>query len=168
MTQTTGTTLIFTYGSLMSGLGNHVVMKRAQGAYVCDAQIKGLRLHAYCSSFPAAYRGEEDEVIKGEVYRVNKSGLAQLDQLEGEGHFYHRIPAKTVEGDDVQVYILIGNTRGAHIPSGDWREFKRPLNKFRGDFGADFDPFVDHFNLGDILDSPSPSFSHWRKNRKRK
>ena len=127
MTETTGTTLVFTYGSLMSGLGNHGVMMRAQGSYMCDAQIKGLRLHAYCGAFPAAYRGEDEEVVKGEVYRVNERGLAHLDRLESEGHFYHRVTMKTVQGDDVQVYILIGNTRGAWIQSGDWRAYRKEV-----------------------------------------
>lgn len=119
--------LIFTYGSLMSGLGNHSVMVNAGGRFIKEARIKGI-LRAYCSAFPGAYApegGTKDTLIKGEIYEVDAQGLARLDTLEGEGHFYHRKVTTTEEGDEVSVYLLEpSHHKGPLIMSGDWRKHK--------------------------------------------
>lgn len=118
--------LIFTYGSLMRGFGNHYTMLNANGEFVKEDSIKGVRLHAYCSSFPGATKGTENDFTKGEVYRVPRSGLIGLDRLESEGFFYHRHNMTTESGDEVQVYLLKkADVRGEHIESGCWRVHKQ-------------------------------------------
>ena len=119
--------LIFTYGSLMRGLGNHSVMLGAGGRFIKEAQIKGI-LRAYCSFYPGAYApegGAKDTLIMGEIYEVDERGLKALDALESEGIFYHRKVVTTEEGDGVSVYLLESHKhRGPLIMSGDWRAHK--------------------------------------------
>ena len=110
----------------MRGLGNHLTMIRASGEFVKEDSIKGVRLHAYCSAFPGATKGQAEDSIKGEVYRIPKSGLKNLDRLESEGYFYHRHYMTTESGDKVQVYLLKKeDVRGEHIQSGCWREYRK-------------------------------------------
>ena len=108
----------------MRGFGNHVVMQRAGGQFITEAVIDGLQLRAYCWGFPCAVQ-VKGYAVKGEVYEVDEAGLTHLDRLEGEGHFYHRITAKTEAGEVVDVYILLPeDAQGEVIPSGSWRSYK--------------------------------------------
>lgn len=123
--------LIFTYGSLMSGLGNHRVMQRAGGTLVSDNEsIKGMALHAYCTAFPGAYvSGDDEHITLGEVYEVDEYGLYGLDRLESEGFFYHRQNFTTENGLEVQAYVLKKeDAKGKYIPNGDWRFYKKVLD----------------------------------------
>lgn len=128
---------VFTYGSLMTGMGNHHVMKRAGGQLVGPAKIKG-RMRAYCSGFPGV-NDNSDRWVTGEVYEVPAEGIAVLDQLEGEGSFYHRKTVTTDQGVEVQAYFLEPkDMQGPLIESGNWREYKRNLKPKRRpyDFSA--------------------------------
>ena len=119
--------LIFTYGSLMSGLRNHRVITAAGGQFVKNARIVGT-LHAYCSAYPAVVTG--DTLIKGEVYDVPVKGVLALDFFEGEGYLYHRRSVVTEDGDRVSVYMMTAETvRGPIISDGDWRRFKEALDR---------------------------------------
>lgn len=123
-------TKVFTYGSLMSDLGNHIVMIRAQGRFISKARVNGLDMRAYCAGFPACYEGE-DSSATGEVYEVEAEGLKQLDMLEGEGSFYHRVKMTTTDGEEVEVYIIKGEAKGEIVPDGDWRAWKEARGHYR-------------------------------------
>lgn len=123
--------LIFTYGSLMSGLGNHRVMQRAGGVLISEKEsITGMALHSYCHGFPGAYvSGSEKHYTVGEVYEVDEIGLTALDRLESEGYFYHRQFFTTKNGLEVQAYVLKKeDVKGKFIPGGDWRFYKEVLD----------------------------------------
>ena len=120
---------VFVYGSLMKGFGNHTVMSRAQGSFVKKDAIEGIQLKAYCTGFPCAIK-KEGFTVQGEVYLVDQFGIKILDQLEGEGQFYHRSVMKTLTGDNVHVYTM--NERDAHgevIKDGSWRSYKHSLKR---------------------------------------
>lgn len=123
--------LVFTYGSLMSGLQNHEVIKRAGGQFVKNARIVGT-LHAYCSAYPAVVTG--DSLIKGEVYEVPVKGVVALDSFEGEGYLYHRRSVMTEDGDRVSVYMMTAESVHGRpiIADGDWRRFKEALDQRHG------------------------------------
>jgi len=120
---------IFTYGSLMEGFGNNIVMHKAGGVKVKETSIKGLVLHAYSWGFPAATYGESE--VHGEVYEVPQRGLWKLDELEGEGTFYHRVNFETTCGLKVQTYVIKSEEiRGAKIDHGSWKKYKEENKGF--------------------------------------
>ena len=79
------TNLVFVYGSLKKGFGNHRLLARAKFiANACIFDGKMLDLGA----FPALIEGHMD--IEGELYAVDDATFAALDRLEGHPTFYER------------------------------------------------------------------------------
>ena len=69
--------LVFVYGTLKKGYGNHHLLKNAE--FVGDATVKGT---LYVEGLPM-YRSEGDGVVHGELYQVDNVTLGALDMLEG-------------------------------------------------------------------------------------
>lgn len=113
---------VFVYGSLMSGLSNHIYMKRAGGVFIAEDTINAT-LHAYCPYFPAVTISDDE--VKGEVYEIPNSGLKVLDRLEGEGVLYKRVTLTTLKGEEVEVYVMEEEdcADAKMIVSGDWRAY---------------------------------------------
>ena len=81
----TMTNLVFVYGTLKKGFGNHRLLTKAKFiANACIFDGKMLDLGA----FPALVEGDMD--IEGELYEVDKATFAALDRLEGHPTFYKR------------------------------------------------------------------------------
>lgn len=105
---------LFCYGTLKSGYGlNHVLDGCPK---VADAIVPGYRLvfsHGR-GSFPFAVPDPE-ALAKGEVYEVDPEGpnLKSIDRIEGHPTWYVRTPAKTIDGDDVELYVMnrVGNAQ---------------------------------------------------------
>ena len=51
------------------------------------------------------FRREEGSVVHGMVHKVTQQQLKDIDQFEGEGHIYHRIPVTvtTYDGRKIEV-----------------------------------------------------------------
>ena len=84
------TELVFVYGTLKKGFGNHRLLENAHclgEAYL--PRVIMLDLGAY----PAIIAGGKKEVT-GEVYQVDAETLARLDRLEGHPSFYERRQVK--------------------------------------------------------------------------
>lgn len=84
--------LVFVYGTLMRGFGNHGVMRRISAELVGDAVLEDYALYAYGRSgcFPIVVF-EKGHVVEGELYRVPWSEvLGTLDEFEGHPTFYQR------------------------------------------------------------------------------
>jgi len=107
--------LVFTYGSLMRGLHNHVFMEESNGKFVSEHTIDGFELHSV-GDFPAIKKGDGE--IKGELYDVKDTG--HLDYLEGiSSNLYKRVMIGEIlvyVGDRVFDY---GTKKLSH---GDWRK----------------------------------------------
>lgn len=74
-------TLVFVYGTLKRGFGNHGVMQAAGGQFIGNAQRACAKL-VHLGGFPGLVEtNDPSDVVHGEVYRV--SNLAPLDMLEG-------------------------------------------------------------------------------------
>ena len=119
------THLVFTYGSLLTGLGNHRVIAAAEliGEAITEAGWTLVSL----GGFPGAIEGGEIAIV-GELYRVSDATLANLDQLEGNGSFYTRLERKIITTDGREhtawIYALPSeNLNRTIVESGDWREF---------------------------------------------
>lgn len=77
-------TLVFVYGTLKRGFGNHPVMQRAGGNYVGRATRQFAKL-VHLGGFPGLVESNDpDDVVHGELYTVPMDGvLGPLDRLEG-------------------------------------------------------------------------------------
>ncbi|MEN1760525.1 gamma-glutamylcyclotransferase family protein [Anoxynatronum sibiricum] len=78
---------VFVYGTLMQRQSNHHYLSNSQR--LGEGIVQGYQLYhlgAYPGMVPSA--GSE---VKGEVYRINETTLAQLDELEDEGGEYRRV-----------------------------------------------------------------------------
>ncbi len=128
-------TLIFVYGSLMSGLAGHGLLEQEGVEKVGWGTIQGVLvdLGAYPAAYPPAFCLECKGTIKGELYRVPENILRLLDRYEGadfHGGLYRRervvVQARTTNAsweDTAWVYFHNEGlaTREGSIKDGDWR-----------------------------------------------
>ena len=116
-------TLIFVYGTLLQGEGNHRLLK---GVAACLGRVRTEPRYTLVSlgRFPGMLEGGED-IVEGEVYSVDKPTLGRLDGLEGHPSFYER-KAVAIQGfeDRIEAYFLPRNPyeKNPRIVSGSWRD----------------------------------------------
>lgn len=92
--------LVFVYGTLKRGHGNHHWL--AEAPFKGEAILPGVVLHDL-GPFPMAVPGEG--LVRGEVYDVDAAGLARLDRLEGYPRLYDRLPMPLADGRCAWVYL---------------------------------------------------------------
>ena len=92
--------LVFVYGTLKRGEKNHHWLEGA--SWQGEAELSGVLLHDL-GPFPMAVVGEGTAI--GEVYAVEGSGLARLDELEGYPRLYDRRPLPLADGRSAWVYL---------------------------------------------------------------
>jgi gamma-glutamylaminecyclotransferase len=113
-------TLVFVYGTLLTGEPNHRFLKGAQ--LIGEAATPPVfRLHDL-GAFPGLVQGGE-HAVAGEIYAVDEVTLAALDRLEDHPRFYRRTSVVLTDGTQVQTYLLppalvVGRPI---IASGSWR-----------------------------------------------
>lgn len=128
--------LVAVYGSLLTGLGNHRVMTRAEGELLGEDTTYPDYTMVSLGGFPGLFKEPQGEgtKIKIEVYKVPESGLlGPLDSLEGyspdypQNSMYIRELINTTFG---KAWIYIYNARSGKdgfknriVESGDWREY---------------------------------------------
>lgn len=127
--------LIFVYGTLLSGEGNHSVLGRAP--LVTRAVTAPRYTLIDLGHFPAMLDHGRVPII-GEVYRCDPATLAALDCLEGHPRFYVRRDVALARGPErAQAYFLASRRAGAApIDSGDWRAHQRAKADARDPVGA--------------------------------
>lgn len=99
---------IFVYGTLMRGCCNHdgyLAGKNSLGS----ATLNGYGLYNL-GFFPGIIR-EVGERVQGEVYEIDVSTLARLDELEDNGEWYTRTieKAEFPDGTAVEAYVYVWN-----------------------------------------------------------
>ncbi|MBW4529309.1 MAG: gamma-glutamylcyclotransferase [Aphanothece saxicola GSE-SYN-MK-01-06B] len=92
--------LVFVYGTLKRGHGNHHWLGEAP--FQGEAVLPDVVLHDL-GPFPMAVPGEG--LVQGEVYAVDATGLARLDRLEGYPRLYDRRPLPLADGRRAWVYL---------------------------------------------------------------
>ena len=114
--------LVFVYGSLMAGFGNHRLLCGSR--FVCEAKTAPKFTLVSLGSFPGMVRGGYSQV-HGEVYEVDDQTLRQLDCLEGHPSFYRREQVRLDTNiGGVEAYILQSDVAAYDVvTSGDWRQF---------------------------------------------
>jgi len=114
--------LIFVYGTLMKGFGNHGFLTGSDFLGDFETQEK-YQLSA--DGIPFVSRQRELSTIKGELYAVDDGTLFQLDALEGHPNWYKRelINVISEDGFIVQAWIYFNekNVGRKIINDGDYR-----------------------------------------------
>lgn len=78
---------VFVYGTLLSGLHNHYLLKDSLFIGYFESKQK---MSMFCSGIPYVFTRPAKYSIKGEIYEVDDTVLARLDSLEGHPHWYKR------------------------------------------------------------------------------
>lgn len=111
---------VFVYGTLMEGQPNHEYFLAGKQK-VADGWTTGYEMYDL-GSYPGIKEGPGQ--VPGEIYSVTDEELKQLDELEGEGVLYRRVPVTvyTDEGQTIQaaVYVYNGSVKGCPRLSGKW------------------------------------------------
>lgn len=96
--------LVFVYGTLKRGFGNHRVMQMAGGQFVCEGKTADrLPLIQHGLPFLLDQPGHGHHV-EGEIFRVpDRDGWKRLDRLEGHPDFYCR-KLINIMGEDGETY----------------------------------------------------------------
>jgi gamma-glutamylcyclotransferase (GGCT)/AIG2-like uncharacterized protein YtfP len=95
-----GEILVFVYGTLKRGHGNHHWL--AGAPFQGEAELPDVVLHDL-GPFPMAVPGEG--IVIGELYRIDAAALVRLDRLEGYPRLYDRRPLPLADGRTAWVYL---------------------------------------------------------------
>ncbi len=121
---------VFVYGSLLSGLGNHVLLRDSKlvGNAVTPPEFVMIDLGAFPGVIHVLEGGSP---VMGEVYEVDDATMTRLDRLEGydkehpsEG-LYNRMEISTEFGDAF-IYTInnaFGRSMIHSVENGDWRTY---------------------------------------------
>lgn len=99
------THLVFVYGSLKSGFGNHPILGDSPLRDVTRTVSRNFSMISM-GGFPGVSKGGTYN-IEGEVYEVTDEVLARLDRLESNGSFYQRYETFLANGDTAWMYCLL-------------------------------------------------------------
>lgn len=121
---------VFVYGTLLSGEGNHSLLRGAR-LLGQDETHEGYMMY-HLGGFPGVVPSEGNETVKGEVYEINPAILERLDGLEGVNHhapelgLYRRETITTQKGHEVFIYIFNKMSRASYqvIETGSWRNIE--------------------------------------------
>ncbi|MDP4160847.1 MAG: gamma-glutamylcyclotransferase family protein [Bacillota bacterium] len=133
---------VFVYGTLLSGLSNHRVVK----PYVVDCKAAKTvgQLYHLPYGYPAVIDSDSEQKIIGELLELKEAepALKALDRLEGyigpgdRRNLYERIVQEVVMTDCSRVlaYIYVWanpeklDRIGELVPDGDWRAYMKKLH----------------------------------------
>lgn len=109
-------TLVFVYGTLKRGYGNHHILKNAK--FVSKGETVA-KCRLFNAGFPVLRRrlnrdGKWNAPVRGEVFIVTDADtMARLDALESEGRMYHRRKKKIQfdNGKVVMAYVYVGDAK---------------------------------------------------------
>lgn len=119
-------TLVFVYGTLRRGCGNHDLLTGAR--FVATGRTVEQLTMVDLGAFPAVVPFCGSTPIVGEIYEVDAATLERLDRLEGYPHHYDR-RRFAVEPDDADkarctpwVYVYRRLPLGSYdvVAGGDW------------------------------------------------
>jgi len=118
------TTIVFVYGSLLAGQGNHRVLRTAR--FVGRAQTAPEYTMHSLGGFPGVVSGGSTP-IEGECYEVDGPTLEALDRLEGHPSFYRRTRIVLEDKMSVEIYLLTSE-QVDELPivvSGCWLQYRQ-------------------------------------------
>lgn len=106
--------LVFTYGTLMSGMPNNRILVQGGARLEGTARLKDHRLmmlEFFNGAYPAlVHHGAPGVPIVGEVWMVDDKTLDELDRLEGTTRHYERrmnLATMDADGSEVMAWIYV-------------------------------------------------------------
>lgn len=114
---------IFTYGSLMRGEFNNLMLDCGENKFISKGITKREFELYDMGSFPGIVTGGSNAIV-GEVWDICQITLTRLDILESHPDFYKRERIVLQGGEKVQTYILNKEHLDSFckiIKSGDWK-----------------------------------------------
>jgi len=117
--------LVFVYGTLKRGFGNHHLLSESR--FVGQAVTKE-KYSLYEAGIPFVIENEPVSHISGEVYAVDEKTLARLDCLEGHPDWYCRksvdVSVNTSQGGQMlEAWIyFFSKKQGVLVKSGVFRK----------------------------------------------
>lgn len=114
--------LVFVYGTLRRGYGNHYLLEEG-GARLLDLAHTARAYALYALEIPFAVRDQAVSRLRGELYAVDAACLARLDELEEHPAWYRRelVEVVTDRGDNLPAWLYFHpEPRGVLVPSGDY------------------------------------------------
>lgn len=99
------TFVLFVYGSLKRGFGNHRLLENLRAKFLGEAKSEPVFTMYSLGGFPGIIRNG-DTPVSGELYEVPSSGMSDLDMLEGHPNFYRREDIRLENGQVVLGYVL--------------------------------------------------------------
>lgn len=93
---------VLVYGTLKRGYANHHWL--AGAPFLGEGVMVGLALHDL-GPFPMAVPSPNNDLLRGELYRVDRPTLAALDRLEGTPRLYRRWLHSLQGGGEAWVYL---------------------------------------------------------------
>lgn len=114
------TTLVFVYGTLLSGEANHGLLASARRIAATRTQ-PAFALYDL-GAFPGLVAGGACSVV-GELYEIDEATFAALDHLEDYPRYYQRRQILLDNGATAWTYLLTEAqvAEASVIVSGDWR-----------------------------------------------
>lgn len=91
--------LIFVYGSLKQGFGNHRFINQSP---LFNATLKDYILLTQDIGYPAIMPGLG--LVEGEVYQINDETIKTLDRLEQHPTYYRRQSVTVIEKDTLKMH----------------------------------------------------------------
>jgi gamma-glutamylcyclotransferase (GGCT)/AIG2-like uncharacterized protein YtfP len=122
-----GEELVFVYGTLRRGYGNHYLLE--EGARLLDLARTAQAYALYALEIPFAIKDQAVSTLRGEIYAVTPECLARLDELEEHPTWYRRelVEVVTDQGDNLQAWLYFyPEPRGGLVPSGDYARHAPP------------------------------------------
>lgn len=100
------THLVFVYGSLKLGYGNHHILGDSPLRDVTRTVSRNFEMISL-GGFPGVAKGTGSYNIEGEVYEVTDAILTRLDVLESNGSMYQRYETFLANGDTAWMYCVL-------------------------------------------------------------
>ncbi|WP_456402146.1 gamma-glutamylcyclotransferase family protein [Persephonella sp.] len=117
--------LIFVYGTLRKGFGNHRLLENAEFLGIGRTKEK---YKMTANGIPFVSKNEPVSYIIGEVYKIDDKTLKRLDELEGHPDWYKREKVKIIleTGKEVEAWIYFNEvSEGKYlVKSGDFDKFR--------------------------------------------
>ena len=122
-------TLVFFYGSLMSGFHNNSILR--DSVFIGTATLTGKWKMVSFGSFPAVIHDKDGESVRGELWSVPNSLMRSLDSLEGHPRWYKRdiYPVITEDCESHLAWAYINQMEGHEkgddqiVTGNDWAAY---------------------------------------------
>ena len=120
--------LVFVYGTLRQGHGNHHLLKDAY-SYGVGSTVDSYAMYL-TSGYPYVTSSEAHYPIVGEMYAVDDATLEELDRMEGHPRYYERREISViVDGERYSPWMYFRNPPGVLMQCGDYNDARCCMKK---------------------------------------